>query len=434
MKHFKSALILVLGLFAVVASAPANLSAQQEVVLTIREGMPMIPLALPDFLLRSVSAQTKEAAAEIRQVMEDDLKASRIFELLPKAHYSYIRPLGPGGVFFKDWDSIQAKILMAGEINEADGGVVFEGKVFDIKSERFIFGKRYKTEKSNFRFAAHRMADEIMKLYGEKPIFTSKIVFVSNRDGNNEIYIMDYDGAGQTRITYNKYQDYMPAWSPDQRKIVYTSYKRANQDLVVVSPYEQKNMVLASKGLNNSGAFSPDGKKVAICSTMDGNSEIYVVDADGTHLRRLTINSAIDSAPCWSPNGREIAFTSDRLGTGMPQIYIMDAEGGNVRKVSFGGNYHDSPAWSPDGERIAFVSRVENTFDLYILNLRTNRISKVTETKAHNETPSWSPDGRHLVFSSDASGTIQIYSVDYDGANLRQLTTSGQNKLPSWTN
>lgn len=409
-------------------------AAQQEVVLTIREGTPMISLALPDFLVRSVSPEAKAAADEIRTVLEEDLRYSRVFQILPRAHYGYIRPLSPDKVFFKDWDSIQAKLLLAGEIAEEGKALVFEAKLYDVKSERFILGKRYQPDKNARRLAAHRMADEIMKLYGEKPVFTSKIAFVSNRDGNDEIYMMDYDGAGQTRITFNRIKDYMPGWAPDQRRLVYTTYKRSNPDLVILSLYEGKSTTVAARGTNFSGAFSPDGKKLAFCSTMDGNAEIYTAEADGTKVKRLTFNSAIDTAPSWSPTGREIAFTSDRLGTGTPQIYIMDAEGSNVRKVSFGGNYHDAPAWSPDGERIAFVSRVDNVFDIYILNLRTQQIVKLTESNARNENPTWSPDGRHLAFASNLKGSIQIYTVDYDGANLRRLTSSGENKLANWTN
>ena len=111
----------------------------------------------------------------------------------------------------------------------------------------------------------------------------------------------------------------------------------------------------------------------------------------------------------------------------------MDAEGSNVRRVSFGGTYHDSPAWSPTGDRIVYVSRVENIFDLYVLNLRTNQITKLTESNARNESPCWSADGRHIAFTSNLSGSLQIYSIDYDAANLRRLTSQGNNKLPDWS-
>ncbi|MGB9907326.1 MAG: eIF2A-related protein [Candidatus Saccharicenans sp.] len=423
-------LTFLLALLTLIAGA--WLFPQQEIVLTIREGVPAISLALPPFSYEASSPQAREAADTIHQVLSDDLRYSRVFTLVPREHLNYIRPLNPKEIFFKDWESIQTRILVVGEISQSQNRIIFEVKVYDIKSERMILGKRYQAEPDVYRLVAHRVADELMKLYGEKPFFTSKIVFVSNRDGNDELYMMDYDGANQTRLTFNKWRDYMPAWSPDQRAIVFTSYRAGNPDLYLLYPYEGKLTPVSTRGTNFSGAFSPDGKKLAFCSTRDGNSEIYVANADGSNVRRITFNSAIDTAPSWSPTGREIAFTSDRTGT--PQIYLMDAEGGNVRKVSFGGNYLDAPAWSPDGERIAFVSRVDNFFDLYILNLKTNKITKLTETSARNESPSWSPDGRHIVFSSNMAGTIQIYSIDYDGTNLRRLTSQGENKLANWTN
>ncbi len=419
-------------LFVILTAGGSILFPQQEIVLTIREGVPAISLALPPFISDTSSAEAREAAETIHQVLADDLRYSRVFSLVPREHLNYIRPLNPKEIFFKDWESIQTRILVAGEVSQSEKRIIFEVKIYDVKSERMILGKRYQAEPSVFRLVAHRVADELMKLYGEKPYFTTKIVFVSSRDGNDELYMMDYDGANQTRLTFNKWRDYMPAWSPDQRAIVFTSYRTGNPDLYLLYPYEGKLVPVSTRGTNFSGAFSPDGKKLAFCSTRDGNAEIYVANADGSNVRRITFNSAIDTAPTWSPTGREIAFTSDRTGT--PQIYIMDAEGGNVRKVSFGGNYLDAPAWSPDGERIAFVSRVDNFFDIYVLNLKTNKITKLTETRARNESPSWSPDGRHIIFSSNLSGSIQIYSVDYDASNLRCLTSRGENKLASWTN
>jgi TolB protein len=406
---------------------------QQEVVMSLKDGMPAIPLAIPEFIIHSSTPEAKAIARQLHQIISEDLKYSRVFRLLPKSHYSWIRPLNPKKIFFKDWESIQANVLFVGEIPESkDDNILFEGKIYDVKSGHFIFGKRYQGEKNLLRLMAHKMADEVMKIYGEKSLFTSKIVFVSNRDGNDELYTMDYDGQNQTRLTFNKIKDYMPAWSPDGRKIAYTSYKNNSAGLYILFPYDQRRDEVISKGTNYAPSWSPDGKKLAFCSTHEeSNPEIYAATSYGKNIRRLTINDAIDTAPSWSPTSREIAFTSDRGGT--PQIYVMDAEGSNVRRKSFGGNYFDAPSWSPTGDMIAYVSRVDQIFDIYILNLRTNQTHKITEGNARNESPCWAPDGRHLIFSSNISGTIQLYTIDYDGANLRCLTTKGTNKLPDWS-
>ena len=399
----------------------------------IREGIPAIPLAIPEFIVHDSSPGSQEAAQALHQALAADLKYSRIFEELPKDYYSYIRPLNPENIFFKDWESISAKILFVGEISNEEGNdVVFEGNVYDVKSGRWIFGNRYKSEKSLLRYAAHRMADEMLKRWGEPPFFTSKIVFCSNRDGNWELYMMDYDGHNQTRLTFNKNTDYMPAWSTDARKIAYTSYVGDRAILYLLEVYEGKRHEIYSRGTSFAPNFSPDGKKLVFSSQEEaGNTEIYVANSNGKNIRRLTFNKSTDTAPCWSPTSRQIAFTSDRGGT--PQIYVMDAEGSNVTRVSFGGTYHDAPAWSSQGDNIAYVSRVDQVFDLYVLNLRTKQIMKLTEGNARNEYPCWSPDGRHIIFTSNLNGTLQIYSIDYDGRNLKRLTSRGDNKLPDWS-
>lgn len=406
---------------------------QQEVVLTIKDGMPVIPLAIPKFIAHDSSLKTQTATETLHQVISADLKFSRVFNPLPKSYYSYIRPLNPTRIFFKDWESIQAKWLVVGEISSGEGDdIIFEGRTYDVKAGRLIFGKRYQADKTLLREVAHRMSDEIMKRIGERQIFRSKIVYISKRDGNDELYMMDYDGYNQTRLTYNKIKDYMPAWAADGKRIAYTSYRGDSAGLYILNPYEQARTEVFTKGTNFGAAFSLDGKKLAFCSTVDGgNSEIYVATSDGKNIKRLTFNKAIDTAPSWSPTSREIAFTSDRGGT--PQIYIMDAEGSNIRRISFGGNYHDGASWSPAGNSIAYVARVDQIFDIYIQDLRTNQIIKLTESNARNESPCWSPDGRHLIFSSNRIGTIQLYSIDYDGTNLKRLTSKGENKLPDWS-
>lgn len=417
------------GLLVQAISVPVF--AQQEIWLGIREGMPMIPVALPEIQFGGKSLVNEEIRNEIYETLWHDLQLSRVFKLIPREHYGYIQKFNPAGIVFKDWASIQANILISGELDvSVEDRMVFAFKVYEVNSEKFLFGRNFGGKKEFCRLIAHRTADEIMKYFGEKPIFTTKIVFISNRDGNDEIYFMDYDGKRIKRITYNDYVDSLPSWSIDNEKIIYTSYKKQNPDLYVFSLYTGKTELIASRGANYSADWSPEGDNLVYTSTKSGNAEIYCRNMRSGKEKRLTFNQVIDTSPSWSPNGREIVFTSQRSGT--PQIYIMDAEGTNIRRITYEGSYHDSPVWSPDGSRIAYVSRVEHRFDIYVYILKTNSIVKLTENAGRNENPCWSPDGRHLVFSSTRSGTYQLYLMDYDGANLRQLTLSGENKMPKW--
>ncbi|MBM3292897.1 MAG: Tol-Pal system beta propeller repeat protein TolB [Candidatus Aminicenantes bacterium] len=426
--------LLLLGLAPLAAAFLGT--AQQDIWILIDGGRPAYAFALPAFIAENEPA--KSTAEEARRIFEADIRYTRIFQLLPTTYYSYIRPLDPKNIFYKDWVSIQASLLFVGVLGESPAGeLTFEGRLLDVKSERQIVGRRYQAGKGDLRYMMHRMADEIMKAFGEKPIFTSKIAFVSNRDGNNEIYFMDYDGARQERFTFNTVRDYMPAFAPEGRHIAYTSYRGLQAGLYLDDIYESRRTTIAVKGTNYAPAFTADGKKLAFSSSMDGNAEIYVAEVEYNptrigRIRRLTFNPAVDTAPSWSPNGREIVFTSDRGGT--PQIYIMDAEGANPRRISFGSNHHDAPAWSPNGDKIAYVARVDSVFDIYLYHVQSGQVRKLTESNARNESPAWSPDGRHLVFTSNMRGGLQIFAVDADGQNLRQLTTQGENKLPDWSN
>lgn len=428
--------ILILAPIVLVLAAARPAATQQDVTLLIKDGMPAIPFALPPFL---GSTATQAMADEIHDVLEADLKYSRIFQLLPKSYYAYIDAQKLKTIKYPDWESIGASVLFTGEVTlSGSGDIVFERNFYDVKSQRTIIpGKRYQAKKTDLRFLAHKTADEILKAYNEKALFTSKIAFVSNRDGNDELYMMDYDGANQTRLTFNTVTDISPAWSPDGAHIAYTSYLQLTAGLYILDVYEGKRTAVSLRGGSFSPAWSPDGKKLAFSSTAEGNAEIYVADIEFNptrvgKIRRMTFNPGIDTAPTWSPNGREIAFTSDRGGT--PQIYLMDVDGSNVRRISMGADWNDSPAWSPAGDRIVYVARVDNLFDLYVYNIRTTSFQKLTETNARNESPAWSPDGRHIVFTSNMKGGVQLWAIDSDGANLRQLTNMGNNKWPDWSN
>ena len=184
--------------------------------------------------------------------------------------------------------------------------------------------------------------------------------------------------------------------------------------------------------------------QIAFVSGRSGNPEIYVMDADGGNLRRLTDNSDRDFSPAWSPDGKRIAFISERDGhpRRVPgwfasEIYVMDADGGNQQNLTNNPANDRSPSWSPDGKRIAFHSNREGRFnyEIYVMDADGGNLQRLTENPNLDEDPAWSPDGERIVFSSAREGhvvhnldiTDEIYVMDADGGNQQRLTENRNN-------
>ena len=226
-----------------------------------------------------------------------------------------------------------------------------------------------------------------------------------------------------------------PALAPNGRSLAYTSYRSGFPDVVISYIYEGR-MDAPGGGTtrihNWLPAFSPDGGQIAFNSNRDGNIELYVMNVDGSGLRRLTNHPSIDTSPTWSPLGHQLAFTSDRSGS--PQVYVVDVDGTGLRRITF-ESYCDRPTWSPAPyNEIAYASRTGPGFDIKIVDLATNEVRQVTFGLGTNESPSFSPNGRHLAFSSSrGSGNKQIWLIGRDGRGLTRITSTGNNEMPSWS-
>ena len=312
---------------------------------------------------------------------------------------------------------------------------VVEARLLDTTGSVQL-GKRYRGPWAAMTKIAHTIANDLVRTVNGKPgIFLSQIAFASNRDSNREgmfeIYLMDWDGSNQRRITTHNALSILPSWSPDNDRMVYTSFVKGTSDMYIINRRGGGRIRLhTGLGLNTSATFSPVSTDIAFVGSVAGNPDIYVMKDDGTNIRRLTSDYSIESTPEWSPNGRQISFTSGRSGT--PQIYVMDAEGTNVRRISFEGEWNDDATWSPDGERLAYTSRVNGRFQIRISNLVTGE-THIIAGEGSNEQPTWSPDGQWIAFQSNRSGKWQVYRMRVDGTDLIQLTFNGENKDPDWS-
>ena len=180
--------------------------------------------------------------------------------------------------------------------------------------------------------------------------------------------------------------------------------------------------------------MSPDGKRIALTLSFQGNTEIYTIDWNGGNLKRLTDSWGQDVSPTWSPDGQRIAFVSTRSGN--PHIYVMGADGSNPRRLTFKGTYNQEPDWSPrpDGQ-IAFTARDETLkYDIFLVNPTNSEITRLTQDDGNNESPSHSPDGQHITFTSTRQGKQRhVWVMDVDGNNQRAVPLAvGEYETPAW--
>ena len=196
---------------------------------------------------------------------------------------------------------------------------------------------------------------------------------------------MNADGSGKTRLTDNSADDKTPIWSPDGRRIAFTSNR-------------------------------------------DGNFEIYVMNADGSGQTRLTDNPAVDRYPSWTqgtptPAATTVAQTHSRIvfssnRDGNSEIYVMNADGSGQTRLTISPGDDTEPNWSPDRRRIVFSSNRDGNWEIYVMNADGTEQTRLTDNPAADKGPSWSPDGGRIAFMSWRDGLdagIEIYVMNADG-------------------
>jgi len=445
MKPLAQRMTLAFAAVALAASLPASVPGQQQpdVELVIEgTGFQRIPLAVPGFPTVSAGERSQRLAAEIQQVIWNDLEFSGYFTLVDPDLYRLVPGFSERDVRFRDWLSIGASKVFLGKLDAHASELKVEGRLYNTegatdatrRSGQLMFGKRYEGEEQLSRRIGHKLGNDVVRtLTGTEGIFLTKIAFTSRLGpGRKEIFVMDYDGHRPVQLTNNGSINLSPAWSPDGRQLAYITFLAGRPEIHTIDAEGRRSRVFAREGdLNSAPEWSPDGGAMVYSVSRDGNSELVHIKLGTNRITRLTNHPAIDTSPVFSPTGREIAFTSDRSGS--PQIYVMDADGANVRRVTSQGTYNDSAAWSPRGNLLAYVSRIQGRFQIVLLDLSTGRARQLTYGRGNNENPRFSPDGLHLVFSSSREGAYQIYSMDVNGGNPRRLTRRGVSETPDWS-
>jgi TolB protein len=428
---------------------PTQQPSELNVITRGDQGAPR--MAVPDFIPLSTDGDAGTTAQLVAEVLWNDLAFEREFDLIPRKEYAAM-PAATSleAVPLEAWRELGADGLIIGAVRKDGNKINVSVRLFNIAAQRAVFSKEYSGAATNPRVFAHTIADEIHQTQRNlNGVARTKLAFSSDRDGERirgpieertikEVYIADYDGENQRRITVNRSLNITPVWSADGRAIAYTSYRRNNRpDIFVSYIYEGRPPETPAGGTdavhNFLPAWSPDGSRIAFMTNRDGNLEIYVINRDGSNARRLTNHPANDTTPTWSPAGNQVAFTSDRSGT--PQIYVVDADGlGSPRRITTAESYADRATWAPAPfNEIAYAARTGPGYDIHIYEFQAGQVRQITNGEGSNESPAYAPNGRHLAFTSTRSGRKQIFTVARDGNGLRQITKAGNNEFPNWS-
>ena len=176
-------------------------------------------------------------------------------------------------------------------------------------------------------------------------------------------------------------------------------------------------------------AWSPDGKKIAFASNRDGLSQIYVMDADGSHQTRLTDDMGIDEAPDWSPDGQKIVFVSfAHDAKAVYEIYVINADGSHETRLTGSEEVISHPSWSPDGQKIMYAAVRGGEEGLYVINADGSRETYLANCYLKTCAPEWSPDGSKIAF-----GRFAIFTMNADGSQPKLLVDTGDEASPTWS-
>jgi TolB protein len=265
------------------------------------------------------------------------------------------------------------------------------------------------------------------------------LAFQRGTDAGYRVYTLDVRvGVGRALSISAAGSLASPRYSPDGSKLVFVGQSsERRQDLFVAGAdgRDAKSVVASPNASIQGPAWSPDSQTIAFHWNKDGNWEIYAVGADGTGLRRLTYHPAFDSTPAFSPDGRSIVFTSDRVGDQVGEdshLYAMNVDGSGVRPITHGQD-ESSADFAPDGKRIAYVGFTRGNADIWVADADGTRARRITTRPLFDYSPRWSPDGRWIAFEGYVASYPELFVIRPDGSGLRQVTHAGvYSGEPAW--
>ena len=253
-----------------------------------------------------------------------------------------------------------------------------------------------------------------------------KIAFISDRDGNENIYVMDADGTHIVQLTRTADKKGPPVWSPNGKLL---RFLVSEKDLSLIYAIDVKKHQVKEIGqVPGRGArIASDGKRVLWALGSWTAVQLMESDLDGKNVRQLSDGKSVIWSPRWSLDGKQIAFTGNPTKDDV-NIFVMNPDGSNVQRLTHFTEHAQSPAWSSDGTRLAIQADTKDRAHIWIINLADGSAKQLAEhTEPYiDELPAWFPDGKRIAFTSNRSGALEVWVIHVDGSGLTQLTASSR--------
>jgi len=396
-----------------------------------------IPVLATSRAVETPAGSTWAVANQMTDVIADDLRSTSSFIVADVKNQripSYPEVTAPT---YSEWSGVGAKALLTGFAEaRPDGRLMIGCYVYDVRQQRELARAGFLVAPADWRRAAHKCADVAYSgVTGNGAMFDSRVAYIAQSGPGSaptkRVAVMDLDGSNLTYLTTGNTLAVAPRWSPKTHRLAYTSFEGNEPHVVIVDPGNDKEQAVLPGGTSFAPAFAPDGQSLALSITVNGNTDIYAVNADGSGLRRLTTSPAIDTEAEFSSDGKQIVFSSDRSGS--QQLYVMDADGTGQRRISFGSGEYGSPAWSGDGKRIAFTNINGGSMRIGIMNMDGSD-QKLLTSGPYDSQPTWGPSSDHVMFErkNAATGHTSLFITAVDRPDAHAVATPQDGSDPSW--
>lgn len=440
-------------------------------------------IALQPFVLKSQNSSPAlpvlQAGAQLFKKLQHNLSAFGRFRLIdqqaflenPGEKSLNPYPQDENGFIWKNWQLLNTDYLVMGKYHLVDDKgasskervsfwsrksnkasklkIEVECFLYHVPLRKKILHRQYVTDVQKLRQLANYISNDlIQRITGRPGFFLTKIVAVKNiSKTKKELFLMDWDGSNPQQISFHHSVVLSPFWSPDGNNIAYTAFlyhrrhRLRNAALLLYDRNKKTRRIISNRsGANLGFDFFPTGHYILGSLMLKGNRNIVQISKKDGSIQPITsfMDGSINVEPTVHPQGREIAFSSDRGGKVM--IYSINLYKKNIRRLTYQGSYNSTPDYSPDGQQLVFSGWDNGRTDVFIMNADGSHIRRLTSVKkadgkwANNESPCFSPDGQHIVFTSNQSGKYQLYIMNILSYRIKKITNDVYGyRAPKWS-